>query len=202
MSLFKRRLQYIPILSNFHIFKKYVQQLRQTENWCLCTLSAITFDILMCAVHAPGNRSSSNLCFSYCGWETEWCCNTERDATKCSLLWRIRRRQVGMNGSVTDGWQSKANRRSRRDFSSIPTLPPTRVFLYWLAPSSQILTCCESESFSPESKSDTTIGPCVSMCSLYRVKDCRIISQYAGTSVIHKGHLRIGTSVHAFCVCV
>ena len=165
--------------------------------WCAQCTHLVTAAPLICALA---------IC---CDWETQWCCNTERDATKCSLLWRIRRRQVGMNGSVTDGWQSKAKRSSRRDFSSIPTLPPTRVFLYWLAPSSQILTCCESESFSPESKSDfqphfidTTIGPCVSMCSLYRVKDCRIISQYAGTSVIHKGHLRIGTSVHAFCVCV
>ena len=125
MSLFKRRLQYIPILSNFHIFKKYNNWGKLKTGvyvpwvllfltfWCAQCTHLVTAAPLICALDI------------YCGWETECCCNTERDATKCSLLWRIRRRQVGMNGSVTDGWQSKANRSSRRDFSSIPTLPPT-----------------------------------------------------------------------------
>ena len=64
--------------------------------WCAQCAHLVTAAPLICALA---------IC---CGWETECCCNTERDATKCSLLWRIRRRQVGMNGSVTDGWQSKA----------------------------------------------------------------------------------------------
>ena len=119
MSLFKRRFQYIPILSNFHIFKKYVQQLRQTENWCLCTLSAIIFDILMCAVRAPGNRSSSNLCFSYLLWLRNRVLLQYRE--RCNKMFPFVKdpTEAGRNEWIGHGWvakQSKSEQQTRLQF--------------------------------------------------------------------------------------